>query len=99
MLERKAYLLQYATSDQKEGMRAFLDNANRSSKASDDATSCSRPISSWRCSAPVRWAAALRKCARRPGIRTLLSDTRDGAVKEAIAAIDKALEVRSPRAA
>jgi enoyl-CoA hydratase/carnithine racemase len=25
MLERKAYLLQYATQDQKEGMRAFLD--------------------------------------------------------------------------
>jgi enoyl-CoA hydratase/carnithine racemase len=25
MLERKAYLLQYATADQKEGMRAFLD--------------------------------------------------------------------------
>ena len=25
MLERKAYLVQYATRDQKEGMRAFLD--------------------------------------------------------------------------
>jgi len=29
MLERKAFQLQFATSDQKEGMRAFMENENR----------------------------------------------------------------------
>ena len=92
MLERKAFQLQFATRDQKEGMRAFIEKENRNLRDSDGWRLILPEQISWPLySAPAPWGAALRGYLHgRP--HYVAVDARGGAVTEAIAAIDRGLE-------
>ena len=79
MLERKAFQLQFATRDQKEGMRAFLEKRKPNSKGSERADLSRDDLTVAVFGAGTMGRGIAQVCAQ-AGLTTLLFDSRDGAV-------------------
>jgi len=92
MLERKAFQLLFDTKDQKEGMNAFLENANRSIKGDNmnfDAHADNLTVGIVGAGIMGR---GIVQIAAQSGIRVLLYDTKQGAVVEAYESIHQTME-------